>query len=753
MSGDSGRRPGIRNGMVSAMHDEGRSEARAAAIWRLLLAAAALVWLGAVWRIVALPEDALTGDVLVDDAFYFALPARHWWQGLGFSFDGHEASNGVQALWAFVVLALAGVISEPLALLRAMVLTSALCWGAAALGVFALLRRRSRAAGLLAACGMAWAGVHGRLALSGMENGLLALVTVLVLLAGERAVERGWTRRHALTLGLCLALFALCRTEGVLLALLAGAALAVGVFDGTRPFVPRLRRVGAMALPGVALVGGYLLWQRIAFGAWLPISGSVKSFYESQWGGYVGVHGSWWASMGWHFRHVFELAIAPLREDVPAMLAALFDVRSRVFRNVVWAILLIGVVGGVAGSFWRGRSFARVVGVYALLHVALMGTFLPHFTDYGVWYFSTEVVMLWLLLGALFAASRWRLDWLCGALAVLVCVGGCWRSFDIGERAAHDRLRDGGRWLEQNVEPGAVVGTLSSGRVGWYAPSQHVVNLDGLINSPRYFEQFLTKGRLADYFDERGITWFADYQPRAAWQNGVSWQGAIPAERLVPRRYWRMYGDLAYAVWQVLPRDATFELLGDDGPEVRDRYVELGVAADVHGRFRVVEDEHLEAALAADPGLVVARSLVDVELNLAHVLAAKEQLHGIALTEATVHPMRRVDVSPADGVRVIGYDLTELMEGDRRRVAVTLFWRCDEGASADDLWLQARTHGGGEWHRARVGRLHGSLSMREWPRWPGAVGAETVTFDLPRDGELRLSLLDKVTGGLAPFTR
>ncbi|HEB53235.1 MAG TPA: hypothetical protein ENI87_08280, partial [bacterium] len=152
-------------------------------------------WLSAWWRLTFLPEEVLVTNVLVDDALYFALPARHLWEGAGFSFDGLEPTNGVQTLWALVCIALAGLFDDPTSMLRAMVGLSGLCWLSAAIGLFAWLRPRSAAAAAFAAVGFAWCGVTGRVAFQGMENGLHALLGVLVLHAGTRAVASGWTRR------------------------------------------------------------------------------------------------------------------------------------------------------------------------------------------------------------------------------------------------------------------------------------------------------------------------------------------------------------------------------------------------------------------------------------------------------------------------------------------------------------------------------------------------------------------------------
>jgi hypothetical protein len=119
------------------------------------LVGAALIaaWTIAALRIVMAPAASLLTDVAIDDALYYTLPARHWWQGLGFSFDGLEPTNGVQTLWALVTLGLAGVVDDPTTMLRCQVAISGLAWAAAAVLLFAWLRPRNHAAALLASHG------------------------------------------------------------------------------------------------------------------------------------------------------------------------------------------------------------------------------------------------------------------------------------------------------------------------------------------------------------------------------------------------------------------------------------------------------------------------------------------------------------------------------------------------------------------------------------------------------------------------
>jgi hypothetical protein len=304
------------------------------------------------------------------------------------------------------------------------------------------------------------------------------------------------------------------------------------------------------------------------------------------------------------------------------------------------------------------------------------------------------------------------------------------------------RFRAAGQWLNANTEPNATIGALSSGLVGWYAADRRVINLDGLINTRSYLDDYLSRGRLADYFAIRGIGWFADYAPIASWRHGVRWCGHVPASRLVPRRYWRMPGGEAYAIWQVLPADSGFALLGDDGPEVRDRYAELAVAADVHERFPIVAHSELAATLARDGTLRVARSIADGAGELLHVLVRDSELHNLAFNRATVFPEHLVSPdSIASGV-VLGYDLDSVYRAQRTRLAVTLFWLQPPAAAGIVPLLAVYDAGGKELDSTAVGHAYGSLPLVTWSK--DQVVPETVTleFEASADYEYELRLGD-----------
>lgn len=730
---------------------EGPSSSRAAsALPRVVAAVAAIAWLVVAARWIALPEEVLVTNLLVDDAFYFAKPALNLLAGRGFSFDGVAPSNGVQAAWAGVTIALAAGF-DGTALLRAMLAVGAACWALAAWGLWRWLHPRSAAAAAFAASGLLWSGTHDRLAFQGMENALQALLTVLVLWAGTRALRGGWRPRDSWLLGAALALFALGRTEAAVLGGVVVAPLLFGRLGGAElSRGERLRTALRLAAPGVVAVGALYGFYRVEFDTWLPISGSVKTFYEDR-SGRASVHGGTLQNIGWQLRFVEQLAIAPLRQGAANLLVEGLGLRVSHARSLLWGAL--GVLATLALLRWRGRAAAPATSAagggafcwpllaYALLHTAMMGALLPHFTVYGTWYFASEQVVTWLVLGAIAAAAApaRAVPMLLAALSLLLTAGGVVASRRLTQEVRTNHFRDAGLWLREHSEPGAHIGAMSSGQLGWYAEGRHVHNLDGLINTKAFLDDVLRGSRMPDYFAAQDITWISDYQPRSGWRRGLNWCGLVPAERLVPRHYARLGTTDAYVIWQVLPPGSHFELLGVDGPPVRDRFVELAVAADVHGRFPVVADGDLAARRAQQPDLVVARSLPqEPRLELCHVLATAAQLAAIALTPANVHPRVPADAEVLPGLRALGYDWVAVRDAGPLRLAVTVFWHVTAPLSGEAPTLCVLDRDGAAVARAPLGSCHGTRPASTWA--PGSVVPETVVVTIGEGGEWQLAV-------------
>src|SRR5207248_2604622 len=136
----------------------------------------------------------------------------------------------------------------------------------------------------------------------------------------------------------------------------------------------------------------------------------------------------------------------------------------------------------------------------------------------AIWYFAPEMVIGWLALGYLLysATLRIRIKHLLLAVvaATMLTVNMSSHGFTIDVRLSSigNPFVRAARWMEMNLPIGSRVGTLSSGYVSYFAPSEQVVNLDGLMNDTDYFESYLKTGKVAQYIRRQDIAYFADYR-------------------------------------------------------------------------------------------------------------------------------------------------------------------------------------------------------------------------------------------------
>lgn len=646
-----------------------------------LLTAGALLVLAAVYvsqglTIVGVPQEAFFSKVFVDDAAYYVVPARHLWEGKGYSFDGKYATNGVQPLWAAVAVAVAGATPDDAVVARVLSGLSGLCWGLAACFLYACFARKSRLVGLLVAVGMVTVGLGERYAFQGMENGLQAMLVAAMLCLALRIADPDQPPPDGLRwtffagLGVLSALIGLARIDTVLWAVLLCLAIWVGLFQ---------RRGGrrlcwgpafSFGVPVLVLFGGYLLFNRVAFGAWMPISGRVKAFYESQWlaGGYP--HGGFWGNAFHHFKLAADSALLPIGEGVRQLLYRRGDAIEG-GGLYAWGVIVCLVLGVllIAGGWLRRRSagqpgslsqrLAMLVAAWVVLHVLLLATFLPHFVSYCTWYLAFACVGIWFLIGCVVISVRARGGWkgvLVNGLLVALVV------FLLGSTVTRDyagALRGdlrcsvfarAGQWLDRHVPGGQFVGSLSAGLISMHTRCHDVYNLDGIVAGHDYLEHYLRAERVAAFLDEQGINLFADYHPLSIWQSGISWQGQIVTpshDRLLC--WWWLDPATAYCIYDLTPEAHP--------PWPTQPFVQVQFDAAVHGKYRLIDEGELSAALQEEPDLTVLTSVVVWEdLSLKHVMVerADRPLPGLP-----ARPLALANPLGADfggQVRLLSYD-------------------------------------------------------------------------------------------------
>ena len=281
------------------------------------------------------------------------------------------------------------------------------------------------------------------------------------------------------------------------------------------------------------IVGGtlslYMLWNRLVFGSFSPVSGEVKRW----WGTFlISVYGgpakTWLSFFGVDPYGEFN-AWQPFTNGLRDWSNTLLYKEGSKFGNPQWqqnftVVLAVSLALVLLILFLTRRKATRVV-VQASLIPLFVGSLFQalsyNSTGYASpkeWYWLTEQVLLVilaaLLLHVLFETWLQRatitrvLLWvLVGGFAVWTG-GGYWRDAialnPYGQAAPGSPYAEVVPFLETHTQPGAIIGMTGGGNVGYFLHDRTIVNMDGLINSPEYFRD-LQAGTSPEYLFASGM--------------------------------------------------------------------------------------------------------------------------------------------------------------------------------------------------------------------------------------------------------
>ena len=280
-------------------------------------------------------------------------------------------------------------------------------------------------------------------------------------------------------------------------------------------------------LPMVTALAGYMLVNMRYAGSAMPVSGQIKRW----WGQLPNtVYGRPIKTLSAMITSVFSpstdsgpfwMLIRPM-DGFSKWLGKVMDLGANSIGSVflvvmVWLILL-GVVLAVLSR--RKRVFFQLAGKYALL--PLLAGCVFHVISYKAtgymhakyWYWLGEMILIVIVLALLVEffleelAEQKNRRWLSNALtfiavgALLLNFGWVLLSeFPLGKEAPvlYDYEADFD-FLDRHTQPGDVVGMTGGGATAYFMTDRIFVNLDGLINSPAYFES-MQDGRTNEYLD------------------------------------------------------------------------------------------------------------------------------------------------------------------------------------------------------------------------------------------------------------
>ena len=507
----------------------------------------------------------------VDDAYYYFGIARSVVETGTFTFDGIHATNGFQALWQFVLIGvtyLAGAagVHDPGRLIYVYFVVCAVLNTLSGLVAIGLARRiypgDSRAVDGFVFAVLWLPGLTASL-LSGMENSLnwlllLALVRQLLDAEGRPALPRGTARLIALVVTSALTVYARL-DNALILALMA-------VWFLWRDGRARAGTVFGWGLATMVLVVPLFVWQMETFATPVPISGAVKAWKTRE---IVEAYGVW----NHLLRSVKSIFMSAVGLPVAATLMGYYEIikppiiAAGLARVIGIAGVALAVVLAAAAWGWKRGMLraARIPSPPALpflsavagVHLVVSSILFPQQWGYAglIWYFLIEYLAMFTLAGwwvsrlsSTMSPALWRNVQRVAVVLLVVSIVPMlmWRPSAPTEQQLKRR---GAQWMNENLPETAVASAFSAGVTGYFARNP-VVNLDGLVNDRRFFEDYLVKHRVRNYLVDEGITHIAEH--------------VLPTS--IPGWYWR---------WVYIPDEARI-LFREEGNEVG---LDFGVVA------------------------------------------------------------------------------------------------------------------------------------------------------------------------------
>jgi hypothetical protein len=268
----------------------------------------------------------------------------------------------------------------------------------------------------------------------------------------------------------------------------------------------------------------YMLGNRLYFDTFSPVSGQIKHW----WGTLYTVYGrpvdTLWAYFGFPDRlenGPWGLAFSGL-SVVANTLGRLRHIRDReVIEGILFSLgASLAVIGFLIAIFNR-RKFLKIMDqlcVIPLLGGALVQLFYYQGTAYvntRGWYWVAEMLCITVIAGILLdliflGLQKGRIrqviaDIVLSIVGVFLVINFMYMLVQLVPPVVQpqnvDAYLGGPQALEEVTEQGALIGSTGGGVVAYFLEGRTIVNLDGLMNSSRYFEM-MKAGTASQYLDE-----------------------------------------------------------------------------------------------------------------------------------------------------------------------------------------------------------------------------------------------------------
>jgi hypothetical protein len=414
---------------------------------------------------------------LVDDAYYYLIPAHSFAHGQGWSFDGITRTSGFQVLYGYLAASVARVTGLTPALPIAMALMSA---AALLTGVYLLLVRVGRLYGATVAAGAVLVLFATPYALWQITHGLewpwLVLTTAWLVTALVENPQRPWL--------VALTGFVAVLTRVDLAIFVAVFTLALAGRD------VRLVAWAAAAATAAVAVTGLNSW--LITGQLIPNSMAIKQFWAST--------TDFLPAVSWP-----RLMRVTGPGFVITELRALLGLRSFLMMGASAALAV-----ALCASEWRRGARRGALAVASAIAIAAYTLAYGRGANImGDHYSGTIVLPVFVLICALLATAGAYRAHLVTAVCVAAVVLSSGTPLSSSSRAPYQLgIAQGAPDLIAHAGPGSRVAAWNAGLAGWQS-GKRVTNLDGLANADAV--PSIRAGNLACYLRDSRITHIMDY--------------------------------------------------------------------------------------------------------------------------------------------------------------------------------------------------------------------------------------------------
>lgn len=429
-----------------------------------------------------------------EDGFYYLEIARNISLGLGSTFDGSRPTNGYHPLWLLCLLPIVSVISDDTTVLLLVALLQAALVATAAACLFRTARRLTGAAAAATAT-LCWMLLTRPWWLEGLEFalqcGLLSLAFFLFVrdFTAPDGLRLPAESRPYGILGSILALCFLARLDAGLVAAVLGVVLALVALRRGELW-RHVGRLALFALPITVAGIGYVTVNLRFFGHAMPVSGAVKRSWSAE----LLAAQPFFQENGWLMEKLWS-ALRPLAVGWGG--GSLRPLAFSLTATGIWVLI-------VGGRRWLRRSSGDEArdgdgSAWARLQpwlVISIGSYLMYVVTFhrglglAPRYFVVQPLLASLIVGlgteALGRRRGRRAGWSVATLSLCLLIGATARDVNIRLASPEPPLHRAAAWSAEHLPRDARIGSFNAGALG-FPSGRTVVNLDGLVNSWRFF--------------------------------------------------------------------------------------------------------------------------------------------------------------------------------------------------------------------------------------------------------------------------